>query len=447
VHVRAGSSGICTGEVADAGNSASDTNRVVSAETECDCEDEDMDVFIDEGCAAQGAGNVLWRLPLDGAGEQRLRGGAVGGDGRLYVNGYLAAEPIDAGVPFDAPPSLLCNGTHQGSEGFLIGVGSLGGPPTCETVFEGTASFAAPAPGRRGAWSTTTTGISEVQGATSIDTVTSSEVLFGVSDVQLRPGPSNGRLVRFWSNTMSSTLGGVSILNEFRDVVGYTEEGMMSPLWTTTAASPSAIGWVDADHFYIVTPSDMFAGSCMQTSSRWRIEEHSFSAPDACDRVLDLDLPTPALRFADPPAAGSLSEITAAYSDGRYWVLARDTRAYHLRVVQRGESTVSGDSIFASSAGFEPSAHLRAADDGTVFVATTEVLEGRSRGLIRHVRLSAGAIEVLGIRRVDGFIGGMAIGPDRTVYITTSTDGSVSLCNGTRYTADRQTTMITAIRF
>ena len=72
-------------------------------ESACDCVDDDMDTRFDEGCGLSGGGDVIWQTPFDGAGDQNFRSLVVGGDGRLYSNGWMSSGAMLCGQMLTTP--------------------------------------------------------------------------------------------------------------------------------------------------------------------------------------------------------------------------------------------------------------------------------------------------------------------------------------------------------
>ena len=412
-------------------------------ESACDCVDDDVDGRVDEGCSTE----VLWQTPLDAVGQQAFRGAALGGDGRVYLNGWMDTAGADATLcargPFRATgvdgPSYVVNfdATTGACESVLERVDGSAAPPS---------PFAFPQPGRRGMWLFAQTEIVEIVGATVVGSMTMNDTAsFNIGDVLPRPDASDDLLVHYWANPAVATqLLGTSVGMLGSDPIALVSGGSVG---STHVPREVSTGWLGADRFFVVGPSAAAPGfPCSNgaehpTSGPLRVEVRYADMMAWCERAVGL--PT------DPAGA---REHTAVASGDLVWSLFLFEDRYVLTVADPRTGAVAERVIPSALTGTEADTvtHLVALSGGDVAMggAVARVDGGmREReGVVMRMGFEDGAIVERTRRRVGDGVVGLGVARDRdVVYVTAHVDSAEPLCAGGLFVPDDTAVLVNAI--
>ncbi|MBX7196608.1 MAG: hypothetical protein K1X94_31435, partial [Sandaracinaceae bacterium] len=311
---RACDDGVCGGRL-DAGPddaSATDVSvddaLVATPETGCDCVDEDADGSVDEGCAERGAGTVAFQRVLDGPGADALRGAVVGGDGRVWLNGWLGADGFDYGCGV----TVGVMGEPQRGPSYLFALDPDDG--RCRAMFVRTrdvaSSFGMPWPAVGGAWLYTPGGLTRfamVEGET-VAMMPGADFTAGF----VAPADdASDLLLLYTARGFAGTahVGDASVMA--------TNQGLLARVtstgatWLRAVAPVALAARLSGSAFALVVPNEG-ASPCGSVVGESRIEIRDAAAPDTCLDVV-------ALAFA----LAAADEMAATASHGRLWVIAR----------------------------------------------------------------------------------------------------------------------------
>ncbi len=432
------------GDVPDASRDAGvEPSDAFAPELACDCADDDSDGTVDEGCTSE----VLWQTPIDSIGRQALRGAARGGDGRVYVNGWMDTLGMDATLcgrgPFRA----------SGPEGpsYTLGLDATTG--ACMSVLErvvGSAAppspFAFPQPGRRGVWLFAQTEIVELVGTNVVANMTLNDsASFNVGDVLPRPGPSDDLLVHYWANpAIAPQLLGMNVGMLGSDPIALIAGGSVG---STHVPRDTSIGWLGEDRFFVVGPSAAAPGfPCSNaadhaTTGPLRVEVRYAEMMDWCERAIGL--PT------DP--SGARERVSVAAGD-RVWSLFLFDDHYVVTVADLSTDTVAELTIEDAPLGSEADTitHLAPLSGGDVAVGggRARVVGGMRdlEGFVARFGFEGGAIVERTRRTVGNGVVGLGVAPDRdVVYVTSHVSRPEALCAGAVFTPDVTAAIVSAI--
>lgn len=378
-------------------------------EINCDCTDDDRDGTIDEGCLARGSGEMIWQTAFDGPGIQGFRGNALGGDGNLYINGWM-----------EAGTTTLCGTPYTG--GGIYGTSwTISLSPTsgsCVRVFERTnmptdapapsSPFASPTRGRAGAWLFTPRAVVELSETTVLNEFTLNTMAdYNSGFVRIHPTNPARSLIYFAPTSSPTTLGGATIDSTDASIVA-TVDGTTVRMTTSPLRSHAA--WIDGTRWAVVAPNQLPA-TCTRPATPWRIEVHADAAtPTSCIDVLPLDIDS------------NGGELAVAANATAVWVLTVQTdRSYRLIATRLSDGNAVSFPLPRAPRDFDTLTHLVAADDGTVFLGMTKGIGAEflgSEGYVYHLALTGTGIRQLGMRRFAGGISGLELGPSNTLYVT-----------------------------
>lgn len=435
--------GLCGGAtdaavVVDAGSDASSDAsfdaapdaRAVTAETRCDCLDDDTDAVVDEGCAGTG-GDVLWQSTFDGPGDQNLRSLVHGRDGRLYTNGWMSGAPL----PADRA-TLSCNGRTLEAVGnevtdfsrtWTLGLNANTG--ACETVLERdtvTAPFASVWPAHRGVWMFVSDALVRIEGDEEQERIALMPGdRYNAGHVRLSPTDPTHIVFSYRTTDAVPSMavesaGMQSITNVGGTLVAVASGTNVTGIGTLGILSTAA--FVDDTHIVTIGANVLpVASPCEAVMGASRVQVRLVANPNGCERVFGTDFPT----------AGA--EIQATVMGDTLWVIrTNDVSVLALNVVTGASHTLDLPDFTGE---LSPSVMLAAAPDGTLFVGiasngmrATPGGDTTAGGYILRLRDGATGITSLGERRFPGPVIGLDVGPDGTVYVMSTVDAEATLC-------------------
>lgn len=397
-----------THEPLDAG--AADT-RVIEAgglESSCDCVDDDSDGLVDEGCAAAGAGTFAAQRILDGPGIDGLRGAVVGGDGRVWINGWV-----------DQPSEYGCGRTFVPGPSYLSAFDPV--DLTCMEVFERPAEaaslFTMPQRSSTGVRLFTSDGLRSYPGAaTPIVTEPPPLFLGGIAE-----SAASRLLVAFLPSAAGVTeVGSASASIAAGEHVLALVDG--SGDWVRSVPAPGLAAWLDPGARIALLANNGPISDCPNTVDGPARIEVRLASNGSCQQAVGI-----------PQRLDR--ELTMVVSEGRIWILAQDEGEGVWLVAVEVGGAVLVRALPPNHLDANPRHHLVAARGGGVFFAARAsaggVVDGRSvaGGYVASARVEDGAIAIGVPRRFGAAVVGLDMTPMGVGYVQAELDNADALCD------------------
>jgi hypothetical protein len=427
-------------------------------ESACDCIDDDMDTRFDEGCGLTGGGDVIWQTPFDGPGDQGFRSLVVGGDGRLYSNGWMTTgSAMLCGRMLTSPSGISRSWTFS----FNAATG------VCETALErdtpNEAPFASVWRGAEGVWMYVPGALVEMVNGVEVDRIALTPGAdFNAGHVRVLPSAPTRLLASYRATQGPFMAGAISGTNDRGNIIAYIDSAAAAAVAVAASdvVTPGVAAWVDASTFVTIGPNTMSAPGCTMPSGASRIEIRDIAAPNTCVRTFGTDF-----RLYEPGDMRNFFAEQQTIVTGRtLWVIARAATTtsgngpISVRAFNLDDGTSHAFPLPSAPDDLSPSVMLAPAADGTLFIGTTSNgtpsipgLDARAGGYVIHLANDASAIRLLGSRRMPGAVAGLDVGPDGTVFVLSGTSAMATLCqrDGTHpiFTPSGNGYVLTAIDF
>jgi hypothetical protein len=378
-----------------------------------------------------------------------LRGATLGGDARVYLNGWM--DTLGADVSLCGVSGL--RGTGTGDSSYTIGLDAATG--ACRSLLERTGSPLPQSPfttahrGRVGAWLFAGARLLELSGTSERQRLDLGEQgMFDVGDVHLRPGATDDLLVHWWrASAAQPTLGGTPVGTASSDPLVLVTGPPPSVATSTALPREAVVGWLDASRVFVVAPSSGGEGFPCENAGEHpstgalRIEIREAGSLSRCSDAFGVAL--------DPSGA---RERAAVASGANVWTLLLMADRFELVGLDTATGAVDTRTISAAPRSDESDTitHLAPASVGDAVIGVT-LAEGADgarvyRGLFARHGLQAGAIVERSRRTLANGVVGVSTSPDGTIaYATAYVRDTAPLCAGGSFVSDGGGLLVHAI--
>lgn len=418
-----------------------------SPEAACDCVDDDVDERVDEGCDTE----VLWQTPIDVAGREGLRGATLGGDDRVYLNGWM--DNLGMNVSLCGVSGLLGTGTD--GDNYTVALDATTG--ACEALLERTemgtlprSRFATPQRSSDGMWLFAGPLILELSGVIELSRLElNAGANFDVGSVSLRPGSRDDLLVQWWNGSAAQpTLLGTPVGMPGSDPLVLVTGATPVVSGSTSLPRDALVGWVDSTHAFVVAPSATATGFPCEnelehtSSGPLRVELRDVAALSRCSDAFGVAVDPTGVRERAAVSSGTHVWTLLLFAD-RYVLVGLDTATGatdSLTFTAPPRPDEEGDTY----------THIAAASGGDVVVGLT-FAEGPDGSRVRHGVVARvgmdGALVTERTRRTigDGVAGLGASTTGDVVYATSYVADRATLCGGGAFVAEGTGLLVTAV--
>lgn len=407
-----------------------------AVEIECNCVDDDADTRIDEGCFESGSGRTLWETVIDGPGEQGLRGAALGGDDRVYLNGWMDTLGASTTLCGDGPWVGVGSG---GAQSFIVSLDAATG--ACVGARENhtdrappaPSRFAYPLPSRRGVWIFGGARINEYSETTLLGSIEFSPgAHFDIGNVAARPASSTDLLISWWNNGGAPSLLTTPVGSVTNDPLSIVTGA--TPVVAASTGVPREVlsGWLDATHVWLVGPRSGGDGfpctnaSAHPTTGLTRVEVRDVAALGQCTEAFGAD-------------AEFRGEQAAVLSGSRVWFFSAADGRYVLGALDLTTGDTAHVTLEGTGTGLDTITHLVATAGDTVAIAGSLNHDDGGgltpHGVLARYALADGEIAEIGRRWIGRTVAGLGVSDDgRTVFTNASFQSSTPRCTGAAVT-------------